>query len=300
MFNGYNWQLITTLVGIASPRGLGIAPDLSFLYISNFNQGTVTRVFSNPLLQNFNTVANLINVNAGPTAIAVQPQNLDVFVAEFIDNSYSRIPVGTQQIRVSSQAGTGPTEIQAGFQMLGQGLPNAYMAYVFNFFSDNITVFEEDSAAAPENDPDGRTIALEGGFNGPRYGCWNWQTYIANAYEPGVFVANSQGTTVDELTMFQFALSPPPGIQGLPGFRRFQINKSYNALSVGTGSASPTDASIDNQSGLHHCTEQQQGPHRPDLQRSRSPASRASCSCRSRVRAWSAPSTTTPPPSSAR
>jgi len=249
VFNSYNWQLITTLVGIADPRGLGLAPDLSFLYVSNFSQGTVTRIFANPLLQNFNTVSNLITVGPGPTAVAVQGQNLDVFVAEFVGNSYSRISVGTQAVRLSAPAGIGPTEVVVGEQMLCQGLTNAYMAYIYNFFDDTVTVFEEDSPTAPENQPNGRTILQQTGFNAPRHGTWNWQSYIQGSFEPGCFVANSQGSSVDELTMFQFALSPIPGQGGLPGFRTFHILKSYNGFLVGGGQASPSDCTVENMSG---------------------------------------------------
>jgi len=136
--------------------------------------------------------------------------------------------------------------------MLGSGLTNAYMAYVYNFFDNSVSVFEQDTPVAQENGPDGKEIARIGGFQGPSRGCWNWQSYITGTFEPGCFVANSTGTTVDELTMFQFSLSPPPGFQGLPGFRRFHVLKSYNAGLAGPGNAAPQDVSIDAHSGLYN------------------------------------------------
>jgi len=251
VFNSYNWQLMTTLVGIASPRGLGMAPNLSYIYISNFNQGTVTRVFANPAAPTLHTVTNIVAVGSGPTAVAVQGQNKDVFVTNFVDNSYSRITVGTQLERASFATGVGPNEVVCGLEMLGQGTTNAYLTYIYNFFDDSVSVWESESFATPENNPNGKEVARKFGLSGPTGGCWNWQTYTAGTFEPGCFVANGQGTTVDEMTMFQWALSPQPGQPGLPGFRRFHTLKAYNSFLVGQGSA-PKDVSIDAHSGLYN------------------------------------------------
>jgi len=253
VFNSYNWQLITTLVGIADPRGLAMSPDLAFLYVTNFGQSTVTRVFANPVAPTFHSVANLIQLDGiGPTAVCVQPQNKDLFVCEFVSNTYARVTVGTQSVRKTVSTGLGPNEVVAGMEMLGQGLTNAYLAYIYNFFDDSVSVFEEDSPVVPENNPDGKEVERQSGFDGPVAGCWNWQSYVTGTFEAGCFVANAQGSTVDELTLFQFGLSPPLGFPGVPGFRRFHILKTYNSTLAVGANAGAQDVSIDAHSGLYN------------------------------------------------
>lgn len=255
VFNSYNFQLLTTLQGIASPEGLGIAPNLEYLYISNFNQGTVTRVFANPASPTLHTVSSTITVGPGPQAVSVQGLNEDVFVANFAANSFSVIDASTSALRktFTDSAAVGPSDIFVTTRMLGPGNTNAYQAFIVNYFSDNITVYESDSPAVPENTIDGVVKASIGGFEGPRRGTWNHMSYVANPipWETGCFVANTLGTTVDEFTLQAFTLSPPPNFPGNPGTRDFHVRKSYNASTVqGIGNARPSDCALDNHSFL--------------------------------------------------
>lgn len=253
VFSSYDFTLITTLTNIPSPRGLAMAPNLEFLYISNFNEGTLTKVFANPASNSFHTVSNIINVGAGPTAVSVQPSNEDIFVANFSENTYSIIDTGLNQERVRLPAGLGPSEIFVTHRMNGMGLTNAYLAFVTNFFEGTVTVYESDSFSVPENGPEGKEVAKIGGFDGPKFGTWNWQSYITGTNEPGCFVANTLGNEVSELTLFNFTLSPPPGFPGPPGRREFHIKKSYNGFAVpGVNNATPGDAAVDNHSGLYN------------------------------------------------
>ncbi|MAG59051.1 MAG: hypothetical protein CMJ83_22415 [Planctomycetes bacterium] len=260
VFNGYDFSLITSLAGVGgSPGGLGITPNLEFLYISNFLAGTVTRVFANPVGPLFHTVANIIPLTgSGPTAISVQPSNEDVFVCNFGDNSFSLIDanLSQEQMRFADPGAVGPTEVLITNRMLGAGLTNAYMAFVLNAFSDTVTVYESDSPTVPENGLMGIIKATESGFAGPRRGCWNWQTYIGLTVEPGCYIANTTGTRVDEFTLQNFTLGPPPGFPGPPGTRIFRIQKTYPSGGPLAGgplmNASPTDVSIDTFSGLYN------------------------------------------------
>ncbi len=251
VFNSYDFTLITTLTGIASPTGLGMSPDLQFLYIANGNQGTVQRVFANPTSPNFHTIANTITVGAGPRAITVMPANEDIFVANFSENSLSVIRQATQVERVKFQVGLGPSEVTCTRRMLGMGLTNEYMAYVLCQFSNDIHIYESSGGAVLENQPNGRMIKQVGGFLSPKRGCWNWISYIGATTELGVFVANGNGSTVDELTLFNFTLSPPPGFPGPQGRRDFHIFKQFNGTSI-AGTASPSDVTIDTMSGLYN------------------------------------------------
>lgn len=252
VLNGYNFQLITSLVGIPTPSGLGISPNLEFLYVSNFQSNSVTQVFSNPLAPQFHTVANVIQVGPGPTSITVQPANEDIFVCNFGGNSFSIIDRPSASERVSFGSGIlGPTDIFATLRMAGIGLTNAYSAFITGRFSNNVVIYESDSPAVPENTIQGVVKGSMGGLSGPTRGSWNWQSYIGGTTGPGCFVANSTGGTVDEVILQNFTLSPPPGFPGPPGIRDYVINKQYQVTSVpGLGtSARPSDATIDVMSG---------------------------------------------------
>lgn len=253
VFNSYNFQLITTLIGIASPGGLGMTPNLQDLYISNSGQGTVQRVVANPVSPLFHTISNTIVVGNGPTAVAAQPGGEDVFVCNTAENTYSIIDVGTQVERIKLATGLGPKQVWATNRMLGMFLTNAYQAFILNEFGDSVTVYESDSPAVPENGLDGRQVAQQGGFFSPRRGSWNWRTYIGFTNEPGGYVVNSQGTTVDEFTMFNFVLSPPPGFPGPPGRRDFHVLKAFSSASLGIGQlVSPSSAVLETHTGLYN------------------------------------------------
>ncbi len=253
VFNGYNFQLITSLVGIPSPEGLGISPNLQFLYVSNFNQGTIQQLFANPGVPQFHTIARTIQVGAGPSAISVQPGNEDVFVCNFAGNSFSIVDTTsfTTRVTLSDPSAVGPSDCFITNRMNGMGLTNAYTAFVPNFFSNNVTVYESDSFAVPENSLQGVIKGNRGGFLGPRRGTWNWITYIGGTTEPGCFIANTQGTRVDELTMQNFTLSPPPNFPGPAGMRTYRILKTLDVSNVaGFNNARPSDVTIDNFSGV--------------------------------------------------
>ncbi len=251
VINSFDFSLITTLSGISSPNGLGISPDLNFLYVSNGDQGTVQRVYTNPASPAFHTVANTITVGNSPKSVTVQPGNEDVFVANFAENTLSVIRVAAQTERIRVPVGYGPSEIAAGMRMLGMGLTNEYMAYVFNYYGNTVTVYESAGGAVLENLPNGKIIKTVSGLLGPKAGCWNWQTYIGGSTQPGVMVANTLGSTVDQITMYNFTLSPQPGFPGPPGRRDFNTLSQFSAPTV-VGSAQPTDAVIENMSGLYN------------------------------------------------
>jgi hypothetical protein len=246
VFNSYDFSLITTIPGIASPRGLGISPDLNFLYVSNELQGTVQRINSNPASPNFHTITNTIAVGNGPRSISVQPANEDAIVANFAENTISFIRTSTQTERARFSTGLGPTDIFVTRRMLGMGLTNEYMAFIPCLFGNSVNVYESSGGAVLENLPNGRMVATEGGFLGPTRGTWNWQSYINLFTGPGCFVANSIGSNVDILYLSFFTLSPPPGFPGPAGTRTFIKS------TVASQFSGPADISIDNMSGMYN------------------------------------------------
>jgi hypothetical protein len=256
VFNGYNFQLLSTMTGIGAPGGLGISPDLNFLYVTNENQGTVQRIFANPAVPQFHTIAGTITgLGAGPRAVSVMPANEDVFVLNYAGNSFSIIDTATQVVRVTlSGAGAiGPSECAVTGRMLGLGLTNAYTAYILNAFSNSVTCYESDSPSVPENGPNGLVKGTVTGFNLPKRGSWNWLSYIGTTNGPGVFVANTGGTTVEQLCLTNFTLGPQPNFPGPPGTRTYLRATTLSASTQQSiGTAPPSDVTVDNHSGLYN------------------------------------------------
>jgi YVTN family beta-propeller protein len=247
VFNSYDWTLLSTVQGVGSPGGLGMGPLYTDLYVSNTDQDTIQRIDLNPASASYLAVTSTVSVGNGPRAISVTPSNEDVFVANYSDNSISILNKGSLSERVRLPVGLGPTEICITARMLGMGLTNDYQAFVFNEFSNSVDVYESGGGAELTNNPNGRIMVTQTGFLRPKRGSWNYQTYIAPGAgpgQPGVLVANNQGTTIDEYTMFNFQLGPPPGFPGTPPRRDMNILRSFSAAAVAPG-ASPTDVTPD-------------------------------------------------------
>ncbi|NRA96567.1 MAG: hypothetical protein HRU14_10210 [Planctomycetes bacterium] len=253
VFNGYNFQLLSSIPGAgAQPGGLAISPDLEYLYVSDFLGQIVRRFYANPVGPNFHTLATTILLQgSGPRKISVQPGNEDVIVCNYGDNSFSLIDANqsTERERFADPGAVGPEDVYITNRMNPGTL--AYLAFIINKFSDNVTIYESDSPAVPENGLTGLIKSTFSGFAGPSGGCWNWQTLIGTTVEPGCFIANGGMPRVDELTMENFTLGPPPGFPGPPGQRNFRIQKSYVGAGV-LASENPSDVTIDGMSGLYN------------------------------------------------
>jgi hypothetical protein len=252
VFNSNTFELLTTISGVASPRGLGISPDLQYLYVSNFDQGTVQRLFANPAVPQFNTISNTITVGAGPQAISVQPQNVDVVVCNFAGNSISIVNVGTQTERVQLAVGQGPSDAFVTQFMLGMGLTNAFTAFIPCVFNNVVSIYESQSPAVPENGPQGLIKDQVGGFASPRRGCWNAQSFVTLVNPMGCFVANTTGTSVSEFALTAFSLSPAPNFPGPAGTRQYQVIKNLLAPPGFTNPGSPSDTAMENLSNLYN------------------------------------------------
>lgn len=251
VLDSFTWTPIATLQGPTSASALGIAPDLSRLYASDAVTGTLHVFDANPLSPNFHNQLTTIQVGLNPIAVTVQPSSEDVFVANFGESTVSVIDTGTLTEITRFNTGLGPTDIAVTPRMLGVGLTQAYTAFVTNFWDDSVTIWESD---APGLGFFGVVTTITG-FSGPRRAVWNWQSYIWTpgiGAKPGAFIVNSTGTTVDELTLYNFTLGICPGFPPcFPGTRFYSIQRSFDSAGTPAAGASPTDVAIDPLSGLY-------------------------------------------------
>lgn len=249
VFDSNSYTLLTTIVGVPKPGGLGADPNYLNLYVSNIDQGTVQRVNLNPFQPTFHTVLNTVTVGAQPRGISVMPANEDVFVINSGDNSVSIIDVPLQTERTRLTVGLGPKEVLITGRFNCQNCTLAYMAFVTNFFDNTVSVYESDSAdPRVNNGPQGKIIDTLTGYQGPAYGCWNRSSAIAPVTGMGVIIANSLGTSAEDRGSNTFGLSPQPGFQGPAGFRTFATQHTY---STNTQSSGPADCVIDNMTSIN-------------------------------------------------
>jgi hypothetical protein len=241
VFNSFDFSLMSTIPGIASPGGLSMSPGLTDLYVTNTSQGTVQRIEVNPLSTLFGTVTQTATVGAGPRAIQVTPSSEDVFVANFSENSVSVLSKLTLTQRLKFATGLGPSEVFCTNRMIGMGLTNDYQTFVVCTFGNQIDIYESGGGAEISTYPDGRLVGSTSGFTNPKRGAWNHRTYIGTL-EPGVLVPN--GNLISEFTMFFFVLTPLPGVAGLPFRRDFHIQRSFNAGTLVPGQV-PGDCLLD-------------------------------------------------------
>jgi YVTN family beta-propeller protein len=250
VFESTTMTLLTTLAGIPSPGGLGIDPNLNFLYVSNVDQGTISKVGASPFQSTlFHQIAATITVGAGPRAISVNPANEDVFVVNTGENTVSIIDVPGQAERTRLAVGNGPRDVFITDRFNCAGCTVAYMAFVTNFFGNSVSVYESDSPLITVNNgPDGKVIDTLIGFDGPSGGCWNRFSNIGLApVFMGAYIANSLGTTIENRGATNFGLSPTPGFQGPPGFRTFSTVATYSTSALAGG---PSDVTIENMTAL--------------------------------------------------
>lgn len=258
VFNSYNFSPITTIPGVRSPGGLGIDPSASRLYVSNFNDGTIQVINTIPTSPQFHTVTGTVAVEAGPRAVSVMGSNEAVMVANFGSNSVTRLDAAGLAVRATFRDPSmlGPEDVFATARMLGQGQTNAFSVFIPCSISNSVAIFESDSFVVGENGFEGIIKGIEPGFQSPRGGIWNWRNFVSSpgsGFGAGAYIANSTGTSVDEVGMFNFTLGQPIGFPGPPGTRDYRVLRSIQTGQF-TGqipaTASPRDVTAENMSAI--------------------------------------------------
>lgn len=243
-FDSTTFLPLGSLTGVPSPHGLGLLGG--FMWVSNFDQATVQRIGVNPLqTATFHQVVTTAEVGQNPTAVSVQPENEDVLVVNSTENTVSFVDVASGVERVKFPVGQGPRDIFVSTRMLCMGCTFAYTAFISNFFENTITIYESDSTNPQVlNGTNGVILENRPGFQGPSNGIWN-QLAVPSAFGlgggPGCFIANSTGTSIDQLTMTNFMLAPMPGFMGPPSQRIFQTVQTITA----PGQSPPSDITIE-------------------------------------------------------
>ncbi|MEW6746141.1 MAG: hypothetical protein AB1486_25660 [Planctomycetota bacterium] len=239
-----NTMRIVTSIALPDPWGVGIAPNLKHLYVSNFGDDSVSVVGTDPREVGFHEEIDRIPVGNGPRAVSVQPDYEDVFVCCWVGDTIDIIDPGTAQIRKSLTALVNkPYDVVlSDRQMLWGFQAQVFFGYISNFGGNSVLVYESGPAGTngigldnilgevPDNSQAGDIIDIiepRGMAYDPDF---NPQGLLAS----GVYLAHRDAEGNGIISRIQFTWqatlgpilrNPPPGYFQPPGFadRRFEV-----------------------------------------------------------------------------
>jgi hypothetical protein len=256
VLNSNTMQLISSL-SLPDPTGIAVAPDMEFVYVTNFSDNTMSVVGADPTNANFHKELARVSTGIGPRALSVQPENEDIFVCDFLGNTISIINSASLTIRKQlTSLINGPFDVETTERQQQPGAPHPfgwgsgiYFGYVSNFTGNSVVVFESGPdgpqgigidnirGSLPTGDDKPKLIA-------PRGLCFSPFADPAGLLAGGVFIAHQDEAGFGRVSHIQFTqqaifgalpIQVPPGFFIPPGFtdRQFEV----------TGTWGDTDAS---------------------------------------------------------
>jgi len=130
-------------IPLPDPTSLAMSPNLEFLAVTNQTADVVSIVDTNPASASFHQLLKTVRVGRGPTGIAWEPGNEDIFVCNQGESSVSVISAFTLEVRkvLNSQINR-PIEVAITPRQLVHGFRNGlYFAYILNG-DGSIALFE--------------------------------------------------------------------------------------------------------------------------------------------------------------
>lgn len=258
VINSNTMRVIDT-ISTPDPTGLAIAPDMSRIYVTNFDNDDVSVIATNPLGDDFHREIARIPVGSGPRAICVQPEHEEILVCNYGGNTVSLISgVDLSIRRTLDQLISGPWDVEAAPRQITPFSPSilnptqigwacgVYFAYVSNSTGNSVVVYESGPdgpqgigidnvrGALPEDDSGEELIS-------PRGLCYDPFPNASGLYAGGCFVAHRDSDGHGRVSEIQFTqqavfgplpIVVPPGFLTPPGFldRVFEIVRTWGNL----------------------------------------------------------------------
>ncbi|MFH0945653.1 MAG: YncE family protein [Planctomycetota bacterium] len=176
-----NTMAVIASIQTPDPEGLGMAPDLRTLYVSNLGDDSVSIIGTDPYSPYFHTEINRVRVGTGPRDVAVQPEGEDVFVCNYFGNTISILDPTSQTIRKTLSTGLSrPWEIVLTPRFNLNGFQSAnYQGYVINQGTGDIIIYESgpSGAAGVGADVLRWSATLDSPLAQLRHVCYDPQTY---------------------------------------------------------------------------------------------------------------------------
>ncbi len=138
-----NRMTVLDRIPLPDPTTLAMSPDLDFLAVTNQDASSVSFISIDPSSSNFHKVVKTTPVGKGPTGIAWETGNEDIFVCNTGENTVSIISAFTLTVRktLNNQL-FGPIDVVTTPRQLGFGLfRGVYYAYILNS-NGTVSLFE--------------------------------------------------------------------------------------------------------------------------------------------------------------
>ncbi len=198
--NSNNMSILQT-IETPDPEGLGMAPDLRTLYVSNFGDDSLSVVDVDPYSPKFHKELTRVKVGSGPRDVAVQPDNEDVFVCNFIGDSISVIDLQTLTVRKTLiDSIKRPWQVVLTQRHTASGwFSGNYQGYIANQGNGNLPVYESGPAGATGVGADDIrwSVELPNSLSEMRYMCYDPGTYLGAVFglHGGVYVTHRDADT---------------------------------------------------------------------------------------------------------
>ncbi len=149
VLNSNNFSVLST-IETPDPEALAVSPDLRHLYVTNYGDASVTIIDVDPWSGQFMKKPSTFKVGEGPSSVTVQPENEDVFVTNFLDDTISIFSPAKQTVRRTLKSGlVRPTKVvltprytQSGF------FASVYFGYIANSGVGNVPIYESGPSGA--------------------------------------------------------------------------------------------------------------------------------------------------------
>ncbi len=264
-----NTMRVISSISLPDPTGLAMSSDMEFLYVTNFSNDSLSVVSCDPTSPQFHREIARVPCGIGPRAIAVQSENEDIFVCNYLGNTVSIINPASLTVRKTLDALiSGPWDVEVAPRQEQPSAPHPsgwacglYFAYVSNLIGNTVVVYESGPdgprgigidnirGSLPNDDNSEELVA-------PRGLCFSPFANPLGLFAGGVFVAHRDADGNGRVSHIQFTqqalfgplpIQVPPGFFLPPGFtdRVFEITSTWGATanSVLAGDL-PTDVCL--------------------------------------------------------
>jgi YVTN family beta-propeller protein len=125
-------KAITTVTVGANPNGVAVTPNGSFVYVTNYADGTVSVIATSS-----NTVVATVTVGSSPNGVAVTPNGSFVYVTNYFDGTVSVIATSSNTVVATVTVGSSPIGVAV--------TPNGSFVYVTNISPGTVSVIATSS-----------------------------------------------------------------------------------------------------------------------------------------------------------
>ena len=145
-----------------SPYGAAVTPDGNYVFVTRSGSGQMNRVSAD----NFTNAGAQIEITVGtdPRGVAIEPEGDFAYVANFDDDTVSKVNVSSTSVAETITVGNGPLGVAAAYDQTD----DTPLVYVTNNLGNSLTVIGENDETTTVsnicNGPAGVAVTPNGNF----------------------------------------------------------------------------------------------------------------------------------------